>query len=220
MKRAYAVSQYGKCYEQYCKEYLPQQAKEIFDKAEQYYKEFVKNDMPDLGENLMAKNMLDWFTILSFYEASDHKLDGEVLLKIKRKAADKMRFLGKFVNGNKSQWPYKMFEKTYVNFNKMKKEHQDKGEWMDTWDVKINPDYRTEGFNFYLIGCPIAKHAREHGYDKLLPYLCKTDHYLAEVMHARLIRTQTEALGGDHCDYWYVGDESPALAEYKDLEQI
>lgn len=48
MKRAYAVSQYGKCYEQYCKEYLPQQAKEIFDKAEQYYKEFVKNDMPDL----------------------------------------------------------------------------------------------------------------------------------------------------------------------------
>lgn len=76
------------------------------------------------------------------------------------------------------------------------------------------------GFNFYLIGCPIAKHAKEHGYDKLLPYLCKTDHYLAEVMHARLIRTQTEALGGDHCDYWYVGDESPALAEYKDLEQI
>ena len=103
MKRAYAVSQYGKCYEQYCKEYLPQQAKEIFDKAEQYYKEFVKNDMPDLGENLMAKNMLDWFTILSFYEASDHKLDGEVLLKIKQKAADKMRFLGKFVNGNKSR---------------------------------------------------------------------------------------------------------------------
>ena len=51
-------------------------------------------------------------------------------------------------------------------------------------------------------------------------YLCKTDHYLAEVMHARLIRTQTEALGGDHCDYWYVGDESPALARYKDLEQI
>ena len=27
-----------------------------------------------------------------------------------------------------------------------------------------------------------------------LAYLCKTDHYLAKVMHARLIRTQTEAL--------------------------
>ena len=36
----------------------------------------------------------------------------------------------------------------------------------------------------------------------------------------RLIRTQTEALGGDHCDYWYVGDKSPAPEEYKELEQI
>ena len=60
----------------------------------------------------------------------------------------------------------------------------------------------------------------EHGYSELLPYLCKTDHYLAEVMHARLIRTQTEALGGDFCDYWYVGDKSPALESYKDLKRI
>lgn len=43
---------------------------------------------------------------------------------------------------------------------------------------------------------------------------------LAELMHARLIRTQTEALGGDCCDYWYVGDKSPALADYRDLERI
>ena len=92
MKRAYAVSQYGKCYEQYCKEYLPQQAKEIFDKAEQYYKEFVKNDMPDLGENLMAKNMLDWFTILSFYEASDHKLTEKCFSRSSKKLRIKCVF--------------------------------------------------------------------------------------------------------------------------------
>ena len=42
----------------------------------------------------------------------------------------------------------------------------------------------------------------------------------AEVMHARLIRTQTKALGGSYCDYWYVGDKSPVLEQYKDLEQI
>lgn len=40
------------------------------------------------------------------------------------------------------------------------------------------------------------------------------------VKYARLIRTQTEALGGEYCDYWYVGDKSPALEQYKDLEQI
>ncbi len=220
MKRAYTASQYAKPYEQYCRELYPAQAEEIFRKAEEHYKELVKNDMPDLGENMMAANMLDWFTIVSFYEASGHKLDGEALLTIKRRAVDKMKFLGKFVNGNKSKWPYKLFEKTYRNFIKMQKEHQEKGEWMDSWKVEINPDHWTEGFCFHLVGCPIAKHAKEHGYGELLPYLCKTDHYLAEVMHARLIRTQTEALGGDHCDYWYVGNESPVLKEYRDLEQI
>ena len=54
----------------------------------------------------------------------------------------------------------------------MVKEHQARGEWRDAWRVALNPDHRTEGFCFHLIGCPIAKHAREHGYEALLPYLC------------------------------------------------
>ena len=217
-KKAYLVSQYGKLYEKYCRKYYPKEAEEIFQKAEAHYQNFLK-DMPDLGKNMMAANMLDWFTILAFYEASDHKLDGEVLLKIKQKAAEDMKLIGKFVNGNR-EWPYKLFEKIYTHYNQLQAEHQEKGEWMDSWKVKINPDHRQEGFCFHLIGCPIAKHAREHGYEELLPYLCRTDHFLAEVMHARLIRTQTEALGGDHCDYWYVGDKSPVLSQYKDLKKI
>ena len=219
MKRAYAGSQYAKLYERYCREQFPEEAKEIFDRAEQYYREFMK-EMPDLGENMMAKNMLDWFTILSFYEASGRRLDGEVLLELKRGQAERLKVLGKFVDGNKHQWPYKLFEKTYVKFQKMQREHQEKGEWLDSWQVEINPDHRTEGFSFHLIGCPIAKHAKTHGYEELLPYLCRTDHFLASVMHARLIRTQTEALGGAFCDYWYVGDQSPVLEEYKELEEI
>lgn len=219
MKRAYSKSKYAKPYEQYCREYYPNEAEAIFEKAEAYYREFMK-DMPDLGENMMAANMLDWFTILSFYEASGRRLDGEVLLTVKRRALDKLKFISEIVDGNKSQWPYKLFEKTYLRFNKMQQEHQAKGEWMDSWKVEINPDNRTEGFCFHLTGCPIAKHAKAHGYEELLPYLCRTDHFLAEMMHARLIRTQTEALGGNCCDYWYVGDKSPALEEYRDLKQI
>ncbi len=113
-------------------------AQDIFEKAEHHYLEF-KKEMPDLGENMMAKNMLDWYTIVSFYEASDHKLDGETLLAMKQADAEKMKFLGKLVDGNKSKWPYRLFEKTYVKFNKMSKEHLAKGEWMDTWKVEINP---------------------------------------------------------------------------------
>lgn len=102
MKRAYAKSQYAKPYESYCRERYPNEAEQIFREAERYYLEFMK-DMPDLGENIMAKNMLDWFTILSFYEASGHRLDGEALLKIKRQMTDKMKFLGKFVDGNRQR---------------------------------------------------------------------------------------------------------------------
>lgn len=219
MKRAYAESQYAKPCERYCREHYPEEAGQIFPKAEAYYLEFMK-DMPDLGENMMAKNMLDWFTILAFYEASGHRMDGEVLLEIKRRSVEKMKFLGKLIDGNKHEWPYRLFEKTYANFIRMRQTHQARGEWMDSWKIELNPDHRTEGFCFHLVGCPIGKYAREHGYTELLPYLCKTDHFLAELMHARLMRTQTEALGGDCCDYWYVGDKSPALEQYRNLEQI
>ena len=219
MKRVYASSQYAKPYEQYCREVFPTEAEQIFQKVEAYYRDFLK-DMPDLGENMMAKNMLDWFTILSFYEASGRRLDGEALLTIKRRAVERLKFLGKFVDGNKSQWPYRLFEKTYRKFIRMQQDHQAKGEWMDSWKVELNPDHRTEGFCFHLVGCPIARYAKAHGYEDLLPYLCKTDHFLAEVLHTRLISTQTEALGGACCDYRYLGDQSPALEAYKDLEQI
>lgn len=219
MKRAYARSQYAKPYERYCREQNPNEAERICGDAEAYYLDFMK-DMPDLRDNMMAKNMLDWFTILSFYEASGHRLDGEALLVIKRRMTDKMKFLGKLVDGNRQKWPYRLFEKVYVKYDRRQKAHLAKGEWTDGWRVEINPEHRTEGFAFHLVGCPIAKHAKEHGYGELLPYLCKTDHYLAEVMHARLIRIQTEALGGSCCDYWYVGDKSPVLEKYKDSEQI
>ena len=102
MKRVYGKSQYAKPCEQYCRETYSHEADAIFQKAEEYYLAFLK-DMPDLGENIMAKNMLDWFTILAFYEASDHRLDGETLLAIKRRALDRMRFLGKLIDGNKQQ---------------------------------------------------------------------------------------------------------------------
>ena len=65
MKRAYAKSQYAKPCEQYCRKLYPAESAQIFKKAETYYLEFMK-DLPDLGENMMAKNMLDWFTILAF----------------------------------------------------------------------------------------------------------------------------------------------------------
>ena len=116
-------------------------------------------DMPDLGKNMMAQNMLDWFTILAFYEASDRRLDGETLLTVKRRALEKLEFLGRIVDGNKSEWLYRLFEKTYVKFNRMQKAHQARGEWLDSWKVEINPEHRTEGFCFHPVS---YTHLRAH----------------------------------------------------------
>lgn len=219
MKRAYGASQYAKLYERFCRERYPQEADAICRSAEAYYLEFLK-EMPDLGKNRMANNMLDWFTILAFYEASGRRLHGEALLEIKRRSAEKQKWLAAFVDGNTQKWPYRLFERTFAAYSRKVEAHQAKGEWMDCWRVELNPDGRREGFCFRLSGCPIAKHAKKHGYEALLPYLCKTDHVLARLMRARLIRTQTEALGSSFCDYWYVGDKSAVLEDYKDLEEI
>lgn len=207
--------------EQYCEKYFPEEKETIYAKADRYYANFLKQ-MPDLGgkENPMAKNMLDWFTILSFFEASNHVIDGEALLQMKEEEAKRFSFLGKFINGNRSKWVYRLFNRFYRTYDKKLKAHQEKGEWKDSWKVEINPEGRTQGYCFHLIWCPIAVFAKENGYEELLPYLCRSDHYLAEALHIRLIRTKTEALGGDCCDYWYVGDESPVLEEYKNLKKI
>ena len=55
----------GMAYEKYCKENLPSEADDIFKKADEYYREFMRRDMPDLCKNMMAANMYDWFTIIS-----------------------------------------------------------------------------------------------------------------------------------------------------------
>ena len=76
MKRAYAGSQYAKPCERYCRETYPGEADEIFQKAEAYYLAFMQ-DMPDLGENMMAKNMLDGLVqaVPRRREAAHHKAE-------------------------------------------------------------------------------------------------------------------------------------------------
>lgn len=220
MKRSYPKS-WGKLFERYIDTYMPERKKEICDRADVEYRKLL-TQMPDLGGkgNGMAMNMDTWFSIVAFYEASDHAIDGNAFQIIYGWHIAGLRFLGKIIDGNRHKLPYKLFAKVYDKYERQLKEHQAKGEWMDSWQIAVNPEHHTEGYSFHLIGCPIAKHAKEHGYEELLPYLCKTDHVMAEVLHARLIRTKTEILGGDCCDYWYVGDKSEAAKQYADLERI
>lgn len=221
MKRSYPRT-WGNLFERYIDESMPEKKSEICDRADREYRRLISTQMPDLGgkKNGMSGNIDTWFTIVAFYEASDHAIDGMAFQTIYGWHADSLRFLGKIIDGNKQKFPYKLFEMVYAKYERQLREHQAKGEWMDSWDIRVNPDHHTEGYSFELIGCPIARHAREHGYEELLPYLCRTDHVLAGVLHAKLIRTKTEILGGDCCDYWYVGDKSVPAKEHADLKKI
>ena len=218
--RSYPRS-WGRLFERYCKQVFPDRKKEICERSDKNYAELMK-DLPDIGlhENSIAGSMETWFCIVAFYEASDHAIDGEAFRTIHGWHIDSLRFLGRIIDANRDQWVYRLFSKIYERYLRQLSRHRQRGEWTEAWDVEINPEGRSEGYSFHLVGCPIARHARAHGYEELLPYLCRTDHELAEVLHARLIRTQTEILGGDCCDYWYVGDRSPALAPYSQLPKI
>ena len=221
MKRRSYPKRWGRLFERYCAQFLPGRKDEICERADRNYTELMMK-LPDigLGENSIAASMETWFCIVAFYEASDHLIDGEAFQIIHRWHTDPLRFLGKLLDANRDQWVYQLFAKIYERYQKQLSAHRQRGEWTEAWDLKINPEGRREGYSFYLVGCPIARHAMAHGYEALLPWLCKTDHELAEVLHARLIRTQTEILGGNCCDYWYVGDRSPALEAYRGLPKI
>ena len=213
---------WGKHFERYCAEHFPEEAQAICAQADANYRRLVEEEMPDVGygTNGMADNMETWFSIVAFYEASGHRIDGPAFEIIHGWHIDSLRFLGKVIDANRSRLVYRLFGTIYTRYQKQLAAHQAKGEWTESWGIRINPQHHTEGYSFDLIGCPIARHAKAHGYETLLPYLCRTDHVLAEVMHARLIRTKIEILGGDCCDYWYVGDQSPALESYKELKKI
>ena len=215
-KRSYPRN-WGKLFERYCDAHYAGEEEEICDRADRVYADLMK-DFPDLGRSMMSQTMNEWFVIVAFYEASGHRIDGEAFQVIHGWHIDRLRFLGKWIDGNRSRWVYRLFAALYGGYAKKLKAHRAKGEWKDSWDVRVHD--KSEGYAFDLIGCPIARHARANGYEELLPWLCRTDHALAEVLHARLIRTRTEILGGDCCDYWYVGDRSPALEAYRDLKKI
>lgn len=112
-------------------------------------------------------------------------------------------------------WPYATFKPI--------------GKAVPIWTVGSTSAYRFRLFGLIPFGThtihivrfdPDGVSSREGNEHVPVPWLCRTDHELAEVLHARLIRTQTEIHGGEFCDYWYVGDRSPALVAYSRFPKI
>ena len=210
------VNMIKKGFVRYAHERYPEEAEAIVRRAEELYP-VLHAKAPDIGgaENLMAYNLDMLILAVSFYEASDHR--------IARDMARRYGIVKKLVNLNRP-WQMKLFRsvlyKRYTPYSKLVEEKLANGEWGNTWRVKINPRHTDEGLCFELVGCPLADYAKANGYEDLLSYMCASDHVLAELMHAKLIRTHTCATGGESCDYWYVADGSETAKAYANVKMV
>ena len=208
-----------KAFIRYTKKKYPDEAERIIKRADELFPKLYAK-APDIGgsENLMAYNLDLFIVAISFYEASDHRIDGGAIGEIANDIYEHFKFLRHFVNLNRAGTMKRfrrLLYRKYVPYARLVEEKRAKGQWGNTWRIRIDPEDACEGVRFDLVGCPLADYAKANGYADLLPHLCATDHVIPKLIHAKLIRTHTCALGSDSCDYWYVGDESETAKNYK-----
>ncbi len=113
-----------------------------------------------------------------------------------------------------------LYYKIYSKHAKEVEIRKAKGEWSGTWSFEINPDGRKEGIDYHMKNCPLYQFVKMHGYEDLMPYVCRFDFIFEKFLHAKLIRTQTEATGGSCCDYWFVPDRSETAKKYADYKSV
>lgn len=204
----------------YVSKYYPDELDSIMKSTQKYYARFSK-EFPDLGgkENLLSGNREIFLAFISAYEASGHRIGADSIDELADMFYSKIRFVSKIADFNQP-WLAKLMYKIYIPYARKVKQKKANGEWKNAWGISINPDKRTEGCCFHLIGCPLAEFAKSHGFGELMPSICLIDHKAAEIMHAKLIRTHTVVLGARSCDYWYVGDRSRTAKKYADLKKI
>lgn len=185
-----------------------EEAASLIQKIDVVYRDML-NRADDIGkDNPMASNLYEGLLFLALWEAADGKISVDDLREITRAVMQfpAMKLVGLFVNANRS------------GLEKLEKRMHKNAEWLEvhpqykgvSWDFNFDKTKHSEGFYYHFTRCPLNDFARREGYIEVLPVMCEIDLLSAELMHAKLIRKQTLASGGDCCDYWFVGDKSPS----------
>ena len=202
----------------YIKKHFSLEYKEICRRQKEIFPKMMSN-APDLGgkDNSLAGNLTMFIIFLSFYEATDHRLDGNAIDELLIEVYNSVRFLSPLMNINHKIILNPFRKYLYKNYKKYAddvKKNQTEGKWFETWLMRVNPNNTDEGIAFTLVGCPLVQYAKKYGYMEIMPHMCNLDHQYAKLMHAKLIRTHTVATGSDSCDYWYVPDKSETAINY------
>ncbi len=192
-------------------EYTKEEAIEIYQKFLACYKT-LENDQPFIGgkKNFLWEQVYTAIAMFAYYEATDRKASAETIGSLCTEALiGNNRTMGKFMNFN-WKWVQKIYALLYRMLKKQADQHLADGSWNNTWGVEINPEHRTEGVSVRLTGCPVYAFAKAHGYENLMPALCRSDYEVFEPFHCKMIRYYTVANGDAYCDFWQVGDQSDA----------
>lgn len=185
-----------------------EEAASLIQKTDVVYRDML-NRADDIGkDNPMASNLYEGLLFLALWEAADGKISVDDLREITRAVMQfpAMKLVGLFVNANRSGLE-KLEKRMHKNAECLEVHPQYKGV---SWDFNFDKTKHSEGFYYHFTRCPLNDFARREGYIEVLPVMCEIDLLSAELMHAKLIRKQTLASGGDCCDYWFVGDKSPS----------
>ncbi len=180
----------------------------LLQKADAIYRDMI-NRADDIGkDNPMSSNMYEGLIFFAIWEAADGKISIDDLREITHEVMGfpLMKAVGIFVNANKSGLA-RLEKKMHKNAEWLEVHPQYKGV---SWDFNFDKTKHSEGFYYHFTRCPLNDFARREGYLEVLPVMCEIDLISASLMHAKLIRRQTLASGGEMCDYWFVGDKSPS----------
>lgn len=180
----------------------------LLQKADAIYRDML-NRADDIGkDNPMSSNMYEGLIFFAIWEAADGKISIDDLREITHEVMGfpLMKAVGIFVNANKSGLA-RLEKKMHKNAEWLEVHPQYKGV---SWDFNFDKTKHSEGFYYHFTRCPLNDFARREGYLEVLPVMCEIDLISASLMHAKLIRRQTLASGGEMCDYWFVGDKSPS----------
>lgn len=210
-----------KYFERYCDRYLPGEAKQLTAQAQPIFDRLM-HEAPDMGgkDNMMASNLDLTAAFFAYYEASGHRLGGEAIDTLLNWLADDYAWVTFLTDMNKRAYVKPLYYKVYGKHAAEVERRKAAGQWTGTWSLDINPDGREEGIYYHMRNCPLYAFAKMHGYEDMMPYVCRFDFIFERFLHARLIRTQTEARGGDCCDYWFVPDQSETAKKHKDFQSV
>ena len=176
----------------YLKKHYPGELDKIVKRAKESLPE-LKAKAPDLGgrKNTLANNMDMFLLFLSFYEASDHRMAGEAIDEIIADLYARLKFLNGIMNINHPRFLKilrKYMYKSYQAYADKVKQKKSGGEWLETWDMIVDPENTEEGFAFTLVGCPIADYAKKYGYEELMPHMCALDTIIRISVHMNLTK--------------------------------